>query len=150
LSGLYRDAAGNLTGSNKQLYQGVQSPIGINSIAYSVQPPAVNSQYVSQYLVYMRTGLNFTSQILDVNDLIDVLPANVQTGFYPTDAAGQPLGLYPPMVTPLKAGNTYFRVFAKNSLDELSPLSPTATGFFNLTSQAPMDRVLASGVNVEG
>jgi hypothetical protein len=147
LSGLYRDAAGNLTGSNKLLYQGVQSPIGINSIAYSVQPPLQFSQFVTQYLVYMRTGLNFTSQILDVNDLIDVLPPNVQTGFFPTGANSRPLGIYPPMVTPLKAGNTFFRVFAKNSLDELSPM---VTGFFNLTSQAPMDRVLASGVNVEG
>lgn len=147
LSGLYRDALGNLTGSNKRLYGGVVSPIGINSIAYSVQPPLINSAFVTQYLVYMRSGINFTSQALDVNDLIDILPPNVETGFFPTGLGGTSLGVYPPYVTPLKSGNFFFRVFAKNSLDELSPM---VTGFFRLTGQAPMDRVLASGVNVEG
>lgn len=147
LSGLYRDAGGSLTGTNKVLYGGVVSPIGINSIAYSVQPPSNNAAYVTQYLVYMRSGLNFTSQALDVGDLIDILPSNVETGFYPTGAGGAILGIYPPYVTPLKSGNFYFRVFAKNALEELSPM---VTGFFRLTGQAPMDRVMASGVNVEG
>jgi len=79
--------------------------------------------------------------------LIDILPANPQTGFFPTGAGGTSLGIYPPYVTPLKSGDFFFRVFAKNSLEELSPM---VTGFFRLTSQAPMDKVLASGVNVEG
>lgn len=147
LSGLYRDALGNLTGSNKKLYGGVVSSIGINSIAYSVQPPLVNSNFVTQYLVYMRSGINFSSQALDNNDLIDILPSNPETGFFPTGEGGNDLGIYPPYVTPLKSGNFFFRVFAKNSLDELSPM---VTGFFRLTGQAPMDRVIASGVNVEG
>lgn len=150
LSGLYRDALGNLTGSNKLLYGGVVSPIGINSIAYSVQPPLTNSQFVDQYLVFMRSGFfgsnNFSStNVPDSTDIIDILPRNPETGFYPTGAGGTSLGIYPPYITPLYSGDFYFRVFAKNSLDELSPMT---TGFFRLTSQAPLSRVEASGVNV--
>jgi hypothetical protein len=145
LQGLYRDALGNLTGSNKLLYTTVQSAIGINSIAYSTAP-STNGSYVSQYLIYMRTGTPFTSLTDDQTDLIDVQPANVNAGFYPTDPVnGRDLGLYPPFFTPQYAGTFYFKIHAKNSLDELS--APTLATFV-LSSQAPLDRVIASGVNV--
>jgi len=145
LSGLYRDAIGNLTGSNRLLYQGVQSAIGINSVAYSTSP-STNGSYVSQYLVYMRTGTAFTSLTNDQTDLIDIQPANVNTGFYPTDPVnGRDLGLYPPYFTPQYAGTFFFKIYAQNSLNEVS--APTL-GSFTLTSQAPLDRVNASGINV--
>lgn len=145
LSGLYRDAIGNLTGSNRLLYQGVQTPIGINSVAYSTSP-STNGSYVSQYLIYMRTGTAFTSLTNDQTDLIDIQPANVNTGFYPTDPInGRELGLYPPYFTPQYSGTFYFKIYAQNSLNEVS--SPTL-GSFTLTSQAPLDRVQASGVNI--
>jgi hypothetical protein len=106
----------------------------------------IEMYYVSQYLVYMRTGTAFSSLINDQTDLIDIQPANVNTGFYPTDLInGRNLGLYPPYFTPQYAGTFYFKIYAQNSLNEVS--SPTL-GSFVLTSQAPLDRVNASGINV--
>lgn len=142
LSGLYRDALGNLTGSNGLLYGGVVSQIGINSVAYSILPPSQNSNFVSQYYVYMRSGgINnpFISAGIDQTDLIDIQPFNTQTGFF------QRSGIYPPYFTPIYSGYFYFRVYATNGLQEFSQ---PFTGRLLLPWQAPLSRVEASGVNI--
>ena len=144
LSGIFRNSSDSYCATspcNGTIYTTNQG--GINSIMYNIQPPANNSAN-SLYYVYVKPFSNFTSitQTPEVylNDVIS--PNNLKTGVSPTNWL---LGTIPPFLTPTGAGNYFFRIFAENSFGERST---PATGAYNLTAQASVFSVIASGRNI--
>lgn len=144
LSGIFRNSLGSYcttTPCNGSHYTSDQG--GINSIMYNILPISNNSSN-SLYYVYIKTETNFTSTTqTPAQFLVDVLSSNnLRTGISRSNWID---GTIPPFVTPTGAGQFFFRVFAENSVGERSA---PATGVYNLTNQASVFGVEASGYNI--
>lgn len=116
---------------------------GVNSIMYNIRPTP-NSEQNRLYYIYVKTGSNFINEnVTEEEYLYDIMSSQLLvTGV----AIGNFItGTIPPFLTPPTAGNYFFRIFAENSIGERST---AAAGSFNLTSQASLDRVFASGYNI--
>lgn len=145
LSGIFRSPSTNsycatnpCNGSHFVTDQG-----GINSIMYNIIPPA-NNQSNTLYYIYAKRDTNFISTTQTPSQfLVDVLSSSsLRTGLSATNWIQ---GTIPPFLTPTGAGQYFFRIFAENALGERS--NP-ATGLYNLTAQASVFTVQASGYNI--
>jgi hypothetical protein len=116
---------------------------GINSIYYNVIPN-INDSLDNLYYVYLKPSVDYlNSEDAPQNYLYDVLNyKSLRTGLSQIDWQN---GTIPSFVTPTGIGIYYFKVFAANSIGELSP---PATSSYNLTTQASSTTVQADGRNI--
>jgi len=143
LSGIFRSPTSNSYCADANcttIYTSNQG--GVNSIMYNIRPIG-NYQSNTLYYVYIKSGTNFDISNNTEQYLYNVISSNllntgVSIGYFTT-------GTIPPFLTPYYTGNYYFRVFAENSIGERSV---AATGLYSLTTQATLDRVIASGYNI--
>jgi hypothetical protein len=144
LSGIFRNSSNSYCATdpcNGTIYTTNQG--GINSVMYNIIPPA-NSSPNALYYVYVKPFSNFVSATQTPEAYLNnvISPNNLNTS---TTSNNWLLGTIPPFLTPTGAGDYFFRVFAANSFGERST---PATGVYNLTAQASVFSVIASGHNI--
>ena len=143
LSGIFRNPTTNSYLSGPAGGHFTTNQGGINSIMYNLQPPANNSNN-NLYYVYVKPFSNFISatETPEVYLADVVSPTLLETGLSPLNWL---IGNIPSFITPTGAGTYYFRIFAENSLAERSS---ALNASFNLTAQASVFSVEASGRNI--
>ena len=144
LSGIFRSPTTNSYCTNdtcSSIYTTNQG--GINSIMYNIQPPRNNASN-NLYYVYIKPFSDFTSATVTPESyLFDAIsPSTIRTGLTPFDWS---IGTIPAFITPTGAGRYYFRIFAENNIGERTSALAAS---FNLTNQASVFSVQASGSNV--
>ena len=96
------------------------------------------------YYVYIKPFSDFTNATATPESyLFDAIsPSTLRTGLTRFDWS---IGTIPAFITPTGAGTYYFRIFAENNIGERTP---ALNGSYNLTNQASVFSVQASGTNV--